>query len=211
MTELLEHRDSEEQQIEHIKSSFSLLLPQYSHIPLVVDLEGVVLPYGISTPDLMHDPLARYAVKRLPPNRPLLSLIRKLVNMDQEKVAVVSGSQLDVYRQKAQVEILPPAVTEALYRGHDLLHEAARDSFTDITTQFPAKSLFIFLNDLTTPDGNPPLGLLSFVQQSQKNASASSMLSVPIPEFNSDNASGYNQKLYKSIQEVMQLTPRLLK
>ncbi len=208
-------------EVSDITNALKDLLPQYPQVAIIVDHEGVTLPYGFGAlqRQFENDPWSEKRlhnmIGRMNYNIELFHILTSMQQVDKAKVTMISGSGMDVTQVKNTLPIgsspriiLPELLVDTLERGHTFLgNVSGKKEVPTIGNLNEPSSLLLFLNDVVI-DGLPPKELTSFLVKHNKNYSTFNVLTAHIPRFVGENNPEYDNELKGSIYTALKSTPQ---
>jgi len=223
-------KETENVQIKgEILAKFQQLATIYPHLFLLVDYEGVVLPYNFervierkssyihmqASMKTVRDPesqerFAAKAISNLPSNAALIDLLKKVVAQDPEKISLTGASELEFWNG-SHGNHLPPVYAQAVARGREILNSITDGQVGNLATgRIPEGSLIIFLNDVVDKQsGLPPINLITKINHYQPHFKELDAVSIHIPRFTgSENETGYPHALYTNMLTNLSEAPR---
>lgn len=188
--------------------------PRFGQIVFLVDMEGVILPLHFSrliypevygnTFNPLEDRIINKNLRSLPKNETLLALLKGFVdNKDNDKVLIISTSQMDLVTLPKTQQTINAVLKLCLYKTHDILNKTAGQSYHKVTEGLSLKdnSLLISLDDTCFSKT-----LINHIRESQPNYSTFSALPIRLPPFN-ENCTDYKTVLYKNMLSGMKKSP----
>lgn len=214
--------------IAQIQDVLTKRVSAYKHVGLVIDYEGVLLPYAYpslfeqsrtasmemrlrlprvyeyETPEMQ----VRSFTSQLPTNEPLLQLLKKVAASIGDKITVIPGSELE---SSPSSPFFTPLLRAGIERGRTLLHQIAPLQFQELYHELSKDSLLIFFND-NVDAGQPPNNLLMKIRKIQPHFASFTSITVPVPRFALDiKGNQYAQKLYAATYEGLLVSPKFLR